>query len=771
MSESNALTSRLTPFLRPLLLGAAAIALLLAVVLAYQGWHDSQGAADSAQVGATRDRVQSELTTRLADIRSRFGSLVEDRYLHADLAAGAYAEAALRLREAWPTLVDSGAYAGSLDDLFATDLAQVGYGRAALIAAAVNEPQPVLGVVGRGEQARLGVAAAVRDGDQVVAVAYGELPRDTLTAPLADAPVGAGYIELRVGQLVLARHGNEALRPLAIAQPLADAKLVLATATPAAQAGDSLPPLAFYIGAGVLLLAAAGLVVASRRIGGQAVDEEGEVTLAQAVALQPAAAPAPAAVARPDAPAPAAAAEKRGGVPVDRSIFRAYDIRGVLGKTLDEGVARLIGQAVGSLMRERGLREIVVGRDGRLSGPALSAALIDGLRKAGCDVIDIGLAPTPLVYFATHHLNTGSGIAVTGSHNPPDYNGFKIMVGGDTLSGDAITDLYGRIAENRLVADGKGGLQQMNLAGDYISRVASDIQLERRMRVVIDCGNGVAGALAPDLLDAIGCEAEALYCDVDGNFPNHHPDPSEPHNLQDLITAVQRTNAELGLAFDGDGDRLGVVTRSGEIIYPDRLLMLFAQDVLSRNPGATVIYDVKCTGHLAGQILRHGGSPIMWKTGHSLIKAKMKETDAELAGEMSGHFFFKERWYGFDDGLYSAARLLEILAADEREPEEILAELPKGVSTPELKVQMQEGEHYAFIERFRAQARFDGAKIATIDGVRADWPDGWGLVRCSNTTPVLVLRFDADSQQVLERIQQAFREQLLAVDPALKLPF
>jgi phosphomannomutase / phosphoglucomutase len=487
--------------------------------------------------------------------------------------------------------------------------------------------------------------------------------------------------------------------------------------------------------------------------------------MAEALANQPAPIPRSAvAPARQKAAKPAAAS-------VDRSIFRAYDIRGVLGKTLDEGVARLIGQAVGSLMQEKGLREIVVGRDGRLSGPSLSAALIEGLRKTGCDVIDIGLAPTPLVYFATHHLNTGSGIAVTGSHNPPDYNGFKIMVGGETLSGDAITDLYARIAENRLKSDGRGGVQQMDMASDYISRVASDIQLERRMRVVIDCGNGVAGALAPALLDAIGADAEGLYCEVDGNFPNHHPDPSEPENLRDLITAVKRTGAELGLAFDGDGDRLGVVTRSGEIIYPDRLLMLFAQDVLARNPGATVIYDVKCTGHLSGHILRHGGSPIMWKTGHSLIKGKMRETEAELAGEMSGHFFFRERWFGFDDGIYAAARLLEILAADEREPEEILAELPKGVSTPELKIAMEEGEHYAFIERFQDKASFEGAKIATIDGIRADWPDGWGLVRCSNTTPSLVLRFDADNEQALKRIQDLFRKQLLAVDPGLKLPF
>ncbi|MCB1560726.1 MAG: phosphomannomutase/phosphoglucomutase [Xanthomonadales bacterium] len=458
-------------------------------------------------------------------------------------------------------------------------------------------------------------------------------------------------------------------------------------------------------------------------------------------------------------------------VDIDRAIFRAYDIRGVVGTSLDGGIARLIGQSVGTLMQRKGLREIVVGRDGRESGPNLAAELIVGLRKAGCDVIDIGQAPTPVVYFATHHLNTGSGIAVTGSHNPADYNGFKIVVGGETLSGDAIQDIYARIAEDDLESGGNGGLQHINVGADYIDRIAGDVQIERSLKVVADAGNGIAGIVAPQVLESIGCEVVPLYCEVDGEFPNHHPDPSDPENLRDLITFVQKLDADLGIAFDGDGDRLGVVTREGEIIYPDRLLMLFAQDVLMRNPGASVIYDVKCTGHLAGHILRHGGSPIMWKTGHSLIKAKMRETDAELAGEMSGHFFFKERWFGFDDGIYSAARLLEILAMDPREPSEVFAELPKGVSTPELKIAMKEGEHYAFIQRFQREAKFEGAKLSNIDGIRADWPDGWGLVRASNTTPSLVLRFDADNGEALSRIQDAFRAQLLALDAVLDLPF
>ena len=407
-----------------------------------------------------------------------------------------------------------------------------------------------------------------------------------------------------------------------------------------------------------------------------------------------------------------------------------------------------------------------------MSGPDLVAGLTEGLRKAGRNVIDIGMVPTPVVYFGTYHLHTGCGIAVTGSHNPPDYNGFKIMVGGTTLAGDAITALYERIAGNRLfAADALGNLSERDIGNDYVNRIASDVQLDRPVKVIVDAGNGVAGDLGPRVLEAIGANVERLYCEIDGTFPNHHPDPSEAHNLADLVKRVQAGDAELGIAFDGDGDRLGVVTRDGHVVFPDRLLMLFAADVLDRNPGAVVVYDVKCSGRLQGHILRHGGSPLMWKTGHSLIKAKMRETGAELAGEMSGHFFFAERWFGFDDGIYAAARLLEILAANPESPTEQLNALPNGVSTPEIKVDAPNADPHAFVERFRAAAKFEGARNSTIDGLRVDWPDGWGLVRASNTTPVLVLRFDADSQVALARIQGAFREQLLAVDPELKLPF
>ena len=433
-------------------------------------------------------------------------------------------------------------------------------------------------------------------------------------------------------------------------------------------------------------------------------------------------------------------------------------------------MARAIGQAIGSLMHEKGLQRIVVGRDGRLSGPELAGALIEGLRSTGRDVTDIGLAPTPLVYFAAAQEEGGSCVAVTGSHNPPDYNGFKIVVGGETLSGETITDLYQRINGGRLHrAAHPGAVETRQMAPDYVLRVASDIQLARPLKVVVDAGNGAAGDLGPRVLEAIGAEVIPLFCEIDGTFPNHHPDPSEPHNLEDLRRAVAEHGADIGLAFDGDGDRLGVITPAGANIFPDRLLMLFAADVLDRQPGAVIVYDVKCSGAMMPFILRHGGSPLMWKTGHSLIKAKMRETEAELAGEMSGHFFFKERWFGFDDGIYSAARLLEILAARDEDVDTVFAEIPEGVSTPELKIPVQ--DPHAFIRRFVALGDFDGARATTIDGLRADWPDGWGLVRASNTTPILVLRFEADDEAALARIQEAFRQRLLELDPGLAIPF
>jgi len=452
------------------------------------------------------------------------------------------------------------------------------------------------------------------------------------------------------------------------------------------------------------------------------------------------------------------------------SIFRAYDIRGVVGDTLSADIAEAIGRAIGSEARSQSLNRIAVARDGRLSGAEMLTALTRGLMAAGVDVIDVGAVPTPVLYYAAQELGGGSGVMVTGSHNPPDYNGFKIVLGGETLSGDRITALHTRLAEGDLEC-GKGQVSQQRITVQYIERIGTDIQLERPLKVVADCGNGIAGAVAPRLLEAIGAEVIPLYAEVDGTFPNHHPDPGDPKTLEDLRLCVRNFNADVGVAFDGDGDRLGVVSPDGEIIYPDRLMMLFARDVLSRNPGQPIIFDVKCSSLLAGEIEEAGGKPIMARTGHSFIKEQLKRDRAPLAGEMSGHFFFAERWYGFDDGMYAACRLLEILAADTRAPGQILASLPKAESTPELKVEMKEGEPHPFVAAFAESIDFEGATINDIDGVRADFEDGFGLVRASNTTPVLVVRFEGTDKKALARIQQMFRDAMLKVNPALKLPF
>jgi phosphomannomutase/phosphoglucomutase len=452
------------------------------------------------------------------------------------------------------------------------------------------------------------------------------------------------------------------------------------------------------------------------------------------------------------------------------AIFKAYDIRGIVGDTLTESGVEQIGRAIGSEARARGRSRVVIGRDGRLSGPALSVALAHGLQAAGIDVIDVGQVATPMLYFAAHELGTLSGVMVTGSHNPPQYNGLKMMLDGETLSGAAIQALRARITEARL-DQGNGSYQRHDIREAYLERIVTSVRLARPMRIAIDAGNGVAGATAPDLYRRLGCDVQALFCEVDGRFPNHHPDPSQPHNLEDLIAAVKAGGAELGLAFDGDGDRLGLVTRSGQIIYPDRQLMLFAADVLSRVPGGEVIFDVKCTRHLFAWIEEHGGRPLLWKTGHSFIKQKLRETGAPLAGEMSGHIFFKERWYGFDDGLYAGARLLEILSRHDN-PSAVLEALPDSVSTPELQWQLAEGENYALMQRLQESARFAGAQeIITIDGLRVEYADGFGLARPSNTTPIIVLRFEADDAAALSRIQAEFRAALLQVKPGATLPF
>lgn len=463
-----------------------------------------------------------------------------------------------------------------------------------------------------------------------------------------------------------------------------------------------------------------------------------------------------------EAPAPA--------VQMPASIFRAYDIRGVVGDTLTPELVMVIGQAIGSEAISRQSTTLCIGYDGRHSSPELADALARGIMATGCDVIELGAVPTPVLYFATHHLQTGSGVMVTGSHNPANYNGLKMMLDGETLSGEAIQKLLQRI-NNGDFETGQGNRSEDDVRRAYLDRIIGDIAVAAPLKVVLDAGNGIAGELGPILVEELGCDVIPLYCEVDGDFPNHHPDPGKPDNLRDLIQRVKAEKADIGLAFDGDGDRLGVVTNTGKIIWPDRLMMLFARDVVSRNPGADVIYDVKCSRRLATVISQAGGRPIMWKTGHSLIKAKMRETGALLAGEMSGHVFFKERWYGFDDGLYSAARLLEILGIEDRTSDEVFEEFPDDLSTPELNVEVTDENKFDLVNQLSEQGDFGEGNVNTIDGVRVDFQDGWGLCRASNTTPVLVLRFEAESEAALEKIKTVFRDNLKRLAPELDLTF
>jgi phosphomannomutase len=452
----------------------------------------------------------------------------------------------------------------------------------------------------------------------------------------------------------------------------------------------------------------------------------------------------------------------------DASIFKAYDIRGIVPATVTEAVAEGIGKAFGTVALAQGERKVAVGRDGRLSGPGLSAALVRGLVAVGIEVIDVGLVTTPMLYFAASTA-CSSGIQVTGSHNPKDYNGFKMVMAGRAIYGDDIQALRKMMeAESWALQDG-GTVRNLNLLAPYTARIVGDIKLARRMKIVVDCGNGIAGASAPAIFRAIGCDVVELFSEVDGNFPNHHPDPSKPENLRDLMAALKNTDAELGLAFDGDGDRLGIVTKQGNNIYPDRQMVLFARDVLTRAPGGTIVYDVKCSQQLAPAIEAAGGVPLMYKTGHSLIKARMKEIDSPLGGEMSGHIFFKERWFGFDDGTYAGCRLLEIVS---RVPDAnaMLDALPTSFSTPELNVSCAEGEPARVVAHAVALADFAApAKLNTIDGLRVDWPDGFGLMRSSNTTPVVVLRFEGQTQEALHRIETAMLALLHKVKPDAKI--
>lgn len=454
------------------------------------------------------------------------------------------------------------------------------------------------------------------------------------------------------------------------------------------------------------------------------------------------------------------------------SVFKAYDIRGTVPDQLNDVFAYNLGLALAAQAHLENVTRLVVGHDGRLSSPSLSQSLQAGLHAGGIHTTDLGLVHTPLVYFAAHVDGCGSGVAITGSHNPPDYNGFKLMMAGRTLHGADIQALHNRMVNIQAPANmASGQAHKQDLVDTYIQRICQDVRLKRPMHIAIDCGNGVGAVAAGALYRALGCTVDELFCTVNGHFPNHHPDPAEPANLQDLIRHVQSTDCELGLAFDGDADRLGVVTRSGEIIWPDRQMVLFARDILQRQPGASIIYDVKCSRHLGQAIRQAGGMPLMSQTGHSLIKARLAETGAPLAGEMSGHLFFKERWFGFDDGLYAGARLLEILSANDN-PSQLLESLPQGLSTPELKLAMNEGEPHPFVKRLQTEGRFPTAiDRITIDGIRAEYSDGFGLARASNTTPVVVLRFEGDTPEALSRIQNEFRTAIDALLPGCKLPF
>ena len=454
---------------------------------------------------------------------------------------------------------------------------------------------------------------------------------------------------------------------------------------------------------------------------------------------------------------------------ISEEIFRAYDIRGIVPETFNKDNIYTIGVAIGSEALSRGQNTVAVGRDGRISGPELLQALIAGILATGCNIVNIDEVTTPILYYAAAIMESHSGVMLSGSHNPPNYNGIKIVIGGETLYGEAIQKLHNRIVKKDFKF-GSGKASQIEIIDDYLQRVTGDVKLARPLKVIIDCGNGVGGLVAPKLFRMLGCEVTELYCEVDGNFPHHQPDPSVPKNLEELVELVKAKKADVGLAFDGDADRVGVVTEKGEIIAADRLLMLFAIDFLTRHPGMTITFDVKCTRHLSEQITKHGGVPLMYKTGHSLIKSKMQELGALLAGELSGHMFIKERWFGFDDGIYVAARFLEMLTKDKKSCSEVFARLPDSINTPELKVQIAESQKFAFIEKLIKEAKFPGGKIITIDGLRVDYDNGFGLIRASNTTPYLTMRFEGDTKADLEKIQNIFKEQLLKLDPKLQLP-
>ena len=684
----------------------------------------------------------------------------------------------------------------------------MGFADLVLVRDAVNsDPKPAVVAIGTA-QSHIALARKVIHNDRVIGVVLGSFSSDGLIEAINGVDLVSGRIELKQGELSIANSGDGALMDEAASGELliAETDWTLLYWKPQNREIDWLP--FSIIGLSALLLAVLPLFLVFRKIAsGLKSDQktlvrlvkdmltmnkqgrypvelvELEETTEKLLGLKPYVS---AVMVNEEGAAfnegdDVSSTEKASSktslkaaveVQVPAAIFKAYDIRGIVEDTLTPKLVSAIGRAFGSEAYEHGQQAVIIARDGRLSSAELSDALIKGLQNSGRKVIDIGMVPTPVLYFATHffELETSSGIMVTGSHNPANYNGLKLVLAGETLSGEQIQKLKKRI-ESQDFSSGSGTLEKREILEDYLRTITGDIDIGREMKVVVDCGNGVAGPVAPKLLKRMGCDVIELHCDVDGDFPNHHPDPSKPENLQDLVETVLAHNADLGIAFDGDGDRLGVVDSSGTIIWPDRQMMLYAADVLSREPGADIIFDVKCTRNLASEIAKQGGRPLMWKSGHSLIKAKMKETGAALAGEMSGHIFFKERWYGFDDGIYASARLLEILAIETENSAEIFKALPDMVNTPELNVPLEEGEALVLVEKMKKIINFPKAKIIDLDGLRIEFPGGWGLVRASNTTPSLVMRFEAKDEKALKKLQGIFRELILKVKPNIQLPF
>ena len=788
---------RLNPII--LMAAGAVLLLILAALLFFGGGSQS----DNEKILARAKQTMSQVSGAVQDIRR----VLEDQQVQ-ELSVIAMADAEKLpnleqyVRGRIPELTEISLFEPELNTLRGENLGPFGYAVLDMLMSAQGDGLAPAQLHGKGEESYLALATRIGEAGSESGYLFVKLKPETITSVFTAALPSNGAFALdqyngrftptQISKLAVAPSASETIMWLRIPGSLLRVGVVQTTS--ASPGLGILRPLLFIFGILLLLL---GLMLKIRPYKPPVELEEDPVQIEadnragvvreQAAGIEDSGSQAPMKPEGIDADDGLGVIELpdlgftleqpnmphiKAAPPVElvESIFRAYDIRGIVGETLDAEVARQVGQVLGSLTLEQEAGPVIVARDGRDSGPDLVEGMIEGISSTGCDVVDIGAVPTGVLYFAAYELGNGTGVMITGSHNPSNYNGFKMLIGGITQAGDQITDMFKRIQSGNLRV-GKGKVSQEDILGQYRERISGDIQLQRPLKVVADCGNGIGGICAADVLRDIGAEVIPLFDEVYGSFPNHHPDPSEPENLKDLIESVQLMEADIGIAFDGDADRLGVVTADGEIIYSDRLMMLFVKDVLGRVPGSTIIYDVKCTGHLHEVIEQAGGKAMMYKTGHSLIKNKMLDVDAPFAGEMSGHFFFKERWYGFDCGIYSAARLLEILAADELSPTEILSGLPSSVSTPELKVKMEEGENHAFVAEMQEKASFENAKINTIDGVRADFADGWGLVRASNTTPILVCRFDADTEEALQRIKDDFKKQMLAINEDLDLPF